>query len=83
MGWTYRKSIRLGPMRINLRSRGVGYSIGGPGFRVGVRANGRRYVSSGIPGTGLRYQQSLPASNGCAIWVAVALVALPVVWWLA
>lgn len=90
MGWSFRRSVSFGPLRVNIGSRGVGYSIGGPGFRMGVRANGRRYVSSGIPGTGLRYQQTLPQGQGCALALlagaaataaatAAALVALRVI----
>lgn len=56
MGWTYRKTIRLGPFRVNMSRSGVGYSVGGPGFRVGVDAKGRKYTSSSIPGTGVRYR---------------------------
>jgi len=33
MGFTYRKSVNLGPFRVNLSSSGLGYSVGGRGFR--------------------------------------------------
>lgn len=56
MGWRFRKSFKMGPIRWNLSRRGIGGSWGFPGFRVGVSADGRRYVSVGIPGTGLYYQ---------------------------
>ncbi|EAQ79848.1 DUF4236 domain-containing protein [Blastopirellula marina] len=58
MGWSYRKSISLGPLRINFSKSGVGFSFGIPGFRGGMNASGRKYVSAGIPGTGIRYQKS-------------------------
>jgi hypothetical protein len=35
MGWSYRKSVNLGPFRVNLSKSGVGYSLGGKDFRVG------------------------------------------------
>ena len=57
MGWSFRRSFNMGPIRWNLSKSGIGGSWGFPGFRVGVAANGRRYVSLGIPGTGLHYQQ--------------------------
>ena len=57
MGWRFRKSFNMGPIRWNLSRRGVGGSWGFPGFRVGVSADGRRYISVGIPGTGLYYQR--------------------------
>ena len=35
MGFYYRKSVRVGPFRINLSKSGVGLSTGVPGFRTG------------------------------------------------
>jgi hypothetical protein len=72
MGWTFRKSINLGPFRVNLSNSGVGYSVGGRGFRTGVSSRGRRYTSVGIPGTGIRYSTSKKASSkGCALGAAL------------
>lgn len=56
MGFRFRKVFNAGPVRANCSGRGMGYSIGFPGFRLGITADGRRYVSVGIPGTGLYYQ---------------------------
>src|SRR5580658_5630624 len=53
MGWSLRRSINLGPLRINLSRSGFGYSVGGRGFRVGQDARGRRYRSISIPKTGI------------------------------
>ena len=64
MGWSWRKSESVGPFRINLSTGGIGYSLGGRGFRVGVNARGRKYVSAGVPGTGLRYNSSLGGGRG-------------------
>jgi hypothetical protein len=58
MGWSYRKSVNLGPFRVNLSESGVGYSVGGKDFRVGVNPRGRSYESLTIPGTGLHYRSS-------------------------
>jgi hypothetical protein len=52
--WQWRKSFGRGPFRINLSKRGVGYSVGIPGLRLGRSAAGRTYVSESIPGTGRR-----------------------------
>ena len=46
MGWYYRKSVGLGPFRINISKSGIGYSLGGGGFRTGVNSRGRRYARS-------------------------------------
>lgn len=58
MGWSFSKSISLGPFRISLSKSGIGYSIGGSGFRIGKKACGKAYTSVGIPGSGMRYQKS-------------------------
>lgn len=76
MGWSYRKSIRLGPVRVNLSRSGVGYSVGVRGFRTGVRPNGRTYRTLSVPGTGLSYTKSGGSSRaapGCLV-----LLALPI-----
>lgn len=69
MGWSYRKSLNFGPFRVNISKSGVGYSIGGGGFRTGVNSRGRRYQSFSIPGTGMRYSSS--SKQGCLIIVAL------------
>ena len=58
MGWSFRRSISLGPFRINFSKSGISYSFGLAGFRTGVNSKGRKYSSMSIPGTGLRYQKS-------------------------
>ncbi len=55
MPWRFRKIFRLGPMKGWISRTGIGYSWGFPGFRIGVAADGRRYFSIGIPGTGLYF----------------------------
>jgi len=80
MGFYYRKSIGLGPFRVNLSKTGVGYSVGGPGFRTGVSSSGKKYTTFGVPGTGLGYRTSSAAKpgQGCLI-VAIALAAFATV----
>ncbi|HEV2175512.1 MAG TPA: DUF4236 domain-containing protein [Nitrospira sp.] len=53
MGWNWRKSINVGPLRINLTKRGIGYSAGVRGFRMGRNAKGQNYNQISIPGTGI------------------------------
>src|SRR5213596_2977151 len=53
MGWNWRKSLRFGPLRVNLTKSGVGYSVGLPGIRLGKDAKGRKYQSVNIPGSGI------------------------------
>lgn len=51
--WRFRKVFGRGPLRLTVTKRGVGWRIGGRLLRYGVSPDGRRYVSFGIPGTGL------------------------------
>jgi hypothetical protein len=53
MGWSLRRSKKVGPFRINLSKSGIGLSAGIKGLRVGRDAKGRTYSSVSIPGTGL------------------------------
>ncbi|TAE77083.1 MAG: DUF4236 domain-containing protein [Verrucomicrobia bacterium] len=77
MGFYYRKSINLGPFRINLSKSGIGYSVGTRGVRVGTSARGRRYTNLSIPGTGIGHRGScllllatIPTTLATAIWIA-------------
>lgn len=54
MGLRFRKSINLGKhFRINLSSKGIGYSYGIKGYRHTVSADGKERITTSIPGTGL------------------------------
>jgi len=55
MGWRFRKIFQSGPFRWTWTKKGLGWSIGLPGLRYGVSPNGSRYISFGIPGTGLYF----------------------------
>ena len=55
MGIRYRKSAKIGPLRINLSKSGVGYSVGTKGFRYTKKANGGTRTTTSIPGTGISY----------------------------
>lgn len=57
MGWSYRKSLKMGPVRFNLSKSGIGTSIGVRGLRVGTSGTGRTYVRAGR--RGLLYNSTL------------------------
>lgn len=82
MGWSFRKSIRLGKgVRINLSRRGIGWSIGSKLLRFGV-SGGRSRVSSGVGP--FRYQKTLPNEStgggcGCLSLIVVVLAVAVVV----
>ena len=69
MGWGFRRSVKLGPLKLNFSKSGVGYSVGARGFRVGKDAKGRSYTAASIPGTGLysrKYSSQGKAAGGSA-----------------
>lgn len=71
MGLQYRKSAGIGPFRLNVSKSGVGWSVGGRGFRTGVSSRGRRYSTFSLPGTGLSYTQA--GGKGCLVLVLAGL----------
>ncbi len=73
MGFYFRRSLNLGQFRVNLSRGGLGWSVGGRGFRTGQSGRGRRYTTVSIPGTGVGYRANHRTSRGCL----VALLALP------
>jgi Protein of unknown function (DUF4236) len=86
MGWSFRKSINFGPLRINVSKSGIGYSVGGKDLRVGRDAKGRNYEEVTVPGTGLHYRSSKKArgeASGCLgvvlLVVLVSGVGIPLV----
>ncbi|HET9947751.1 MAG TPA: DUF4236 domain-containing protein, partial [Longimicrobiales bacterium] len=60
-GFYLRKSLKLGPLRLNLSKSGVGMSVGVPGLRVGMSPRGRSYLHAGRGG--LYYRTSLGGSG--------------------
>ena len=63
MGFRFRKSISLGPFRLNFSKSGVGYSFGGKGFRVAKTATGRTRTTASSPGTGVSYVKETGAKK--------------------
>ena len=79
MGFIYRKSFNRGLFRVNLSKSGVGYSVGGRGFRVGTTARGKKYTSFSIPGTGVGYRKS---GVGCLVLLASIPATIAIGRWL-
>jgi uncharacterized protein DUF4236 len=59
MAFYLRKSLRLGPLRVNLSQYGIGLSAGVRGARFGVDAGGHPYTHLGRHG--LYYRKRWPA----------------------
>lgn len=55
MGFRFRKSFGKGPLRVTVSKSGVGYSVGGKGFRYTKKASGGTRTTVSIPGTGISY----------------------------
>jgi len=62
MGWYFRRSIKFGPLRLNLSKSGVGYSYGMKGLRVGTGPRGP-YVAGGRYGIYFRQSLRQPTST--------------------
>lgn len=60
MGFYLRKSVSVGPFRVNFSSSGVGVSAGIKGLRVGTGPRGN-YISVGTGA--LRYRATLPSTS--------------------
>jgi hypothetical protein len=76
MGWNLNKAFNFGPLRINLSRKGVGYSVGVRGFRVGRDAKGQDYTHASIPGTGIHKRTYSRRVVGTKNWSIVALIAV-------
>lgn len=58
MGYRFRKSKNFGPLRLNISSKGIGWSVGTKGFRYTHSATGKTYTTTSIPGTGISYRST-------------------------
>jgi uncharacterized protein YqjF (DUF2071 family) len=61
MAFYIRKSLSLGPIRLNFSKSGVGISAGVRGARVGINSRGKRYIHAGRHG--IYYRQMLDGAN--------------------
>ena len=56
MGFRFRKSVKIGPVRLNVSKSGLGVSAGVKGARIGVNSKGKVYGSVGAKGMTYRKQ---------------------------
>jgi hypothetical protein len=82
-GLRFQRRIRVLPgVHLNVSLSGVGVSVGGRGLHAGVTAHGQRYMSAGLPGTGLSVRQYSPMQHSTpklSFWplaIAVAVFAV-------
>jgi hypothetical protein len=63
-GLRFQRRIRVLPgVHVNLSLSGIGVSVGPRGLHAGVTARGQRYVSAGLPGTGLSVRKYSPVNS--------------------
>lgn len=63
MGFRFRQRLKVIPgVYLNVSSRGMSVSMGGPGATVNVSRHGTR-LTVGVPGTGISYQTRLPGKQ--------------------
>ncbi len=58
MPFGFRKSVRLGPLRLTASKRGVTASTGFGPLRVSRSSRGRRTTTVRVPGTGLFWRST-------------------------
>ncbi len=78
MGWNWRirRSIKIAPgVHLNFNKGGLGLSLGGRGFHIGTGPRGR-YMSAGLPGTGL-YMMNYLGKRKKGSGTAAAATSLP------
>lgn len=63
MGFRFRKSLNLGPLRINFSKSGIGYSVGNKFARVTKKADGGVRTTATIPGTGISHVKEYGAKQ--------------------
>ena len=74
MGFRFRRSARLGPLRFNFGKSGLSsISLGGRGasFNIPVARSGGPRSSVGLPGTGLSWSALPPAPRPRGHWHTV------------
>ena len=65
MGFVFRKSVKLAPgVRLNVSKRGFGISAGVKGARLSLSSKGRVTGTVGLPGSGMRYTESVNLKSG-------------------
>ena len=67
MGFRFRRSARLGPLRFNFSKGGLSsISVGGPGasFNIPVARSGGARTTVGLPGTGLSWSVEHSPAEG-------------------
>lgn len=74
MGWYLRKSVKIGPARVNFSKRGIGVSTGIKGFRIGSGPNGP-YVAGGRGG--IYFRQRLRSRAARPAPAPITRVAIP------
>lgn len=63
VAFMFRKSKKVGPMRVTVSKRGVSTSVGNGFFRLTQSSTGRQTRTTRIPGTGVSWRKSSTRSR--------------------
>lgn len=63
VGLRFRKSVNIGPFRLNFSKSGIGWSIGGKVYRFTKKVGGGYRQTYNIPGTGISYVEDYKESS--------------------
>lgn len=55
MGFNFRKSFKVGPIKLTASKKGLGVSAGVKGFRVSRGASKKTRATVSLPGTGISF----------------------------
>ena len=67
MGMRFRKSFGGKGFRVNVSKSGIGYSVGGKGFRYTKKAGGGSRTTASIPGSGISYVKDSKTGKRVAV----------------
>jgi Mg-chelatase subunit ChlD len=77
VGWRWRKVFRTGPVTTTVTTKDIGWSIGIRGLRYGISPTGRRYISVGVPSTGLYWTNYLDGDSTTKTWRRINMEQTP------
>lgn len=78
MGWSFRKTFKLGPINLNLSKSGLGVSSGMKGARVSTGPRGTQFSAGKY---GIRYTKNLGGKGKAGVGLGLVSVVGMLVYW--
>lgn len=79
MGWSFRKTFKLGPVNLNLSKSGLGVSTGVKGARISTGPRGTQFSAGKY---GVRYTKSLGKKGKAGMGIGLVGIVAAIVYWL-